>query len=69
MPDFYIPGSAVPVKNKDLTVAPVLCDTKVKNCLLSNFIEVKEVIKSFLLTNFEECLLIFAGLMTVFVKF
>ena len=38
MPDFYIPGTAYHlVKNK---VATVLSDTKVKNCLLSNFVKV-----------------------------
>ena len=41
MPDFYIPDMAYhSVKNKDFSVATVLCDTKVKNCLLSNFIKV-----------------------------
>ena len=41
MPDFYIPRTAYhPDKNKDFSVATVLCDTKVKICLLSNFIKV-----------------------------
>ena len=41
IPDFYIPSTAYhPVKNKDFSVATDLCDTKVKNCLLSNFIKV-----------------------------